>query len=457
MGKTMGYFCEETVNLANGTMTIGIGYPKFECNSGYELLERQLPLESCKQGLLRGEKFFCAKKGCKEIPQPKIGKIVNTDGLKAVLKCDEGFVLYGNNVTFCNGVEWSTQLGSCQKTNQSVQYSCDFEGEDQCGWKSHGGGAWRKNSAANDFHSNKTGPQRDHTFDSDTEGHFILMETGRSNLFEPEHFVSPIYPKDITLGNKSCFLFHTFMFGTGVKNLVVSVKPKSMDVKQMWDDFQAMYTKLTVYGEQGSHWQYYSIPIDEMEEDFQVVFTPSDPESRSGDIAIDDVKLTRGKCIAEKPKASPLPTPAEPTTSTPTTKSIITTSKKDNCYDSINLSNGNVTLENGRPKYKCDSEYTLQGSLNDDCLKGLIRGERLFCGKHGCANSTNPPNGIVFNDGFKAVVKCDEGFVLYGNKVAYCNGNEWNTELGSCKKAHKKLEYSCDFEGEDQCEDQCRE
>nr|XP_044248848.1 MAM and LDL-receptor class A domain-containing protein 2-like [Drosophila takahashii] len=229
------------------------------------------------------------KAGCKNYPSPRNG-IANTTLLRAEVECDEGYVLSGNKVTYCNGEEWITELGTCMMSNNTVDYSCDFEREDLCGWEAHNNEkkVWKRISAATNFHSNGTGPQRDHTFQSDTEGHFILMETDPW-LSADKHFLSPIYPKDLTLGNSLCFQFHIFMFGTGVKNLTVSVKTESMT-------FSNMSSKFNLSGDHGAKWHTFSIPIDKMDQSFQVVFTVTDPNNPYGDIGIDDVKLMEGGC-----------------------------------------------------------------------------------------------------------------------------------------------------------------
>ncbi|KAH8352671.1 hypothetical protein KR084_005600, partial [Drosophila pseudotakahashii] len=235
--------------------------------------------------------------GCANSTDPHNGSISFKDGFKAVVKCDDGFVIYGNKVAFCNGKEWNTQLGLCEKAHNKVEYSCDFEGEDQCGWTAHSAGInpWKRISAASNIHSNKTGPQRDHTFDSETKGHFIRMET-TTGLSAVEHFLSPIFPKNLTLGNSTCFEFHIFMFGTGVKSLGVSVKPESLEVGDIDIESEQGHTKFLQSGDQGAKWLNFSIPIDEMDEDFQVVFTASEPDNYFGDFGIDDVKLTKGEC-----------------------------------------------------------------------------------------------------------------------------------------------------------------
>ncbi|XP_041674064.1 MAM and LDL-receptor class A domain-containing protein 1-like [Drosophila eugracilis] len=276
-------------------MNTSYGQPKFSCNSGYTF--QGSIIKECTNGLVRGERIFCTKTGCKEVQSPKNGSIVSVEGLKAVATCDEGFVLSGNKVTYCNGVNWNTDLGECLRINATVDYSCNFETEDQCGWKANDdqSNPWRRISAANHFHSMRTGPQRDHTFQSDSKGHFIRMETS-SWFFYESHFVSPIYPKNLTSGNSLCFKFHVFMYGQNVRDLVVSVKPEKMEIELMRDEYKKNSTKFILSGDHGRQWLSYSIPIDEMQEDFQLIFTATSTNSLFGDIGIDDVELANGDC-----------------------------------------------------------------------------------------------------------------------------------------------------------------
>lgn len=66
----------------------------------------------------------------------------------------------------------------------------------------------------------------------------MRMET-QMGAYGSYHLLSPIYPRSLTLKTACCFRFHYFMFGAGVDNLVVSVKPVSMPMATMWNRFRA--------------------------------------------------------------------------------------------------------------------------------------------------------------------------------------------------------------------------
>ncbi|XP_016956447.1 MAM and LDL-receptor class A domain-containing protein 1-like [Drosophila biarmipes] len=333
-------------------MVIAKGSPAFECKDGYTLLGRKFSSDDCPKGLLRGERSFCAKTGCKDYQSPRNGNLT-ADGLKAMIECVEGLVLYGNRVSYCNGEHWSTELGKCLKTNDTGNYFCNFEAEDQCGWTAQtaGNSPWKRISVANDFHSNSTGPRSDHSFASDFRGHFMRMETGTGYKYR-EHFMSPLYPRSLTLGNSLCFQFYVFMFGRNVRSLGVSVKPESLDIDEMHIesvdvetllDDEVMLKETTKFvrtGDQGAEWLRFSIPIDEMKEDFQVVFTAIETDNEFGDIGIDDVELTKGQCRSQ------------PETSSETTKSTepLTTSSTKSTFKGSFLKSG-ANSSNGWGKY----------------------------------------------------------------------------------------------------------
>ncbi|KAH8348763.1 hypothetical protein KR084_010856, partial [Drosophila pseudotakahashii] len=285
--------CEGSLSLENGFYyNTPRNFVIFRCNHGYTLQGKSF--QSCDQnGRLREEKPFCASEGCEKPKDPENGRVLD-DSLKAEIVCLDGFLVVGSRTAFCDGEKWSTQLGSCERSNRTADHSCDFESEDMCGWESEEPiwVPWKRISAATDFHDIRTGPRYDHTFSNNSGGHYMLMES-RIEAYGSYHFISPIYPRSLCAQKSCCFRFHYFMFGAGVDRLVVSVKPVSMRIADMWHRFRT--NKFEMAGSQGTHWLEHTITIDEMHEDFQVIFTATDANSQFGDIAIDDVKLMTGR------------------------------------------------------------------------------------------------------------------------------------------------------------------
>lgn len=64
-----------------------------------------------------------------------------------------------------------------------------------------------------------------------------------------------------------------------------------------------------------------------------------------------------------------------------------------------------------------------------------------------------PENSVVDmqNNGASISLHCLSGFQLVGNREAYCNGTEWDRELGTCRPAEGSTRTECDFEAIDAC------
>ncbi|XP_017154534.1 uncharacterized protein LOC108163636 [Drosophila miranda] len=288
--------CERSATLDHGTISNrNRNFVRFRCDYGYAL--QGSSISTCgSDGRLRGERPFCAKRGCPEPDSEGNRYSFTNNGLKAYTVCNDGYVLVGSRNAYCNGTHWNTELGTCRRSNHAMDHSCDFESEDQCGWSAEQTfmQPWKRISTVADHHSFRTGPRHDHTFQNSYGGHYMLMET-KSGAFGSYHFMSPIYPRELSLKTACCFRFHYLMYGAGVDNLVVSVKPISLPVQDMWSTYRDNSTKWKMTGSQGTQWLEHTIFIDEMEEDFQVIFTATDARSRLGDIAIDDVRLMTGR------------------------------------------------------------------------------------------------------------------------------------------------------------------
>ncbi|KAH8352668.1 hypothetical protein KR084_005593 [Drosophila pseudotakahashii] len=307
--------CERSLSLDHGQVNYRArNVVRFRCNRGYSL--QGVLMQTCdRNGHLRGEKPFCARRGCEQHDVPENGQIEKTS-MRAEIMCRDGYVLVGSRTAFCDGEEWNTQLGSCLLSNHTGDHSCDFESEDLCGWEpeSNFRQPWRRVSAVSEFHSLATGPHHDHTIASASGGHYMRMET-QMGAFGSYHLLSPIYSKELSLKTACCFRFHYFMFGAGVDSLVVSVKPVSMKLADMWNRFRANSSKFEVTGAKGAQWLEHTITIDEMQEDFQVIFTATDAKSQFGDIAIDDVKLMTGSDCGVGDFTTTTEPPAPPTAS----------------------------------------------------------------------------------------------------------------------------------------------
>nr|NP_001188908.1 scavenger receptor class C, type II, isoform B [Drosophila melanogaster]NP_524720.2 scavenger receptor class C, type II, isoform A [Drosophila melanogaster]AAF58551.1 scavenger receptor class C, type II, isoform A [Drosophila melanogaster]ADV37155.1 scavenger receptor class C, type II, isoform B [Drosophila melanogaster] len=351
--------CEGSLDLENGRFfTRSNNLVIFQCNRGFVLQGNSI--HTCdRDGRLREKKPFCARKGCDKPEDPTNGYVLDNP-VKAEIVCLDGFVLYGSRTAFCDGEKWSTQLGACRRSNHTMDHSCDFESEDQCGWSAEETIwlPWKRISAVTDFHHPRTGPRYDHTFGNTSGGHYMRMET-QIEAYGSYHFVSPVYPRSLCLNVACCFRFHYFMFGAGVDRLVLSVKPASLQIDDMWNSFRSNSSKFEITGSQGTHWLENTITIDKMHEDFQVVFTATDARSQFGDIAIDDVKLMTGSECGVDGYST--------TTTTESASSAMSSSEEPLVFDMMSCTFRCGSISPGSPLFS-DEGIVMSCGCDDSCI-----------------------------------------------------------------------------------------
>ncbi|XP_054744218.1 uncharacterized protein DDB_G0290587-like [Anastrepha obliqua] len=287
--------CEDPGLLANGFSVTKRRNTLLQhyCNFGFKLIGDRRT--QCNQGKWNGDRPVCAKSGC-IIPSqnPENGRIQYIDQFHIGVYCSEGYDLIGNRYAYCNGSDWDRPQGGCRKRSSKVSHECDFESSDICGWvvDTSEGFKWRRAMAANVFTSFHTGPQHDHTTMKASGGHYMLMESfGATST--PSALTSPIYGRDMSLKTACCFQFYYFMYGAGVGNLNVYVKPVTKMLTEVIED-KENYVKFSKSGNQNNNWNEAHFSIDEMEDDFQIVFVADGAKNHLSDIAIDDVKIMSG-------------------------------------------------------------------------------------------------------------------------------------------------------------------
>ncbi|XP_041674062.1 mucin-2 [Drosophila eugracilis] len=283
--------CYHNFELGHGNVTYHADGLLFQCDPGYTLMGR--PMFSCNpDGRIQGKKPFCAKKGCKD---RRGHPYIRSNSLSSDIYCPSGYVAAGNTIAYCDGKNWSNQLGHCRRINTS-DYSCDFEA-DECGWSEYPSSAvWERVSTLTYFHYDNTGP-------FNMTGYYMRMATV-GNYLEANSLISPIYPKNVTV-DAVCFRFKYFMFGRGVGSLGVSVKPVSMAI----DDLKET---VSLVGSNLAEWQEKGVNIDKVNEDFQIVITAKNLGKPFGDIGIDDVGLVKGVCKTGPPPSVPQTTRLPP-------------------------------------------------------------------------------------------------------------------------------------------------
>lgn len=70
----------------------------------------------------------------------------------------------------------------------------------------------------------------------------------------------------------------------------------------------------------------------------------------------------------------------------------------------------------------------------------------------GCADLQNRDNGMVkvTKNKLRMELSCEPGFILASSGSAFCDGNNWNRQLGECRPI-VGLSKRCDFETQDKC------
>ncbi|XP_054084261.1 uncharacterized protein LOC105217262 isoform X2 [Zeugodacus cucurbitae] len=283
-----------------GTLPNGFSAPRrrntmltHHCNFGFKIFGDRRT--NCNRGKWIGNRPICATNTCSfPAKNPENGRIQYVDQYHVGVYCSEGYELAGNRFAYCNGTDWDRPLGFCRLRPDKVRHECDFESDDICGWVTDiaDGFGWKRTMATNVFTSFHTGPRHDHTTMRASGGHYMLMESfGLTST--PAALTSPIYERAISLKTACCFQFHYFMYGAGVGNLRVYVKPFTKMLSDVIDD-QENFLKFKKSGNQNNNWNEAHFSIDEMEEDFQIVFVADGAKSHLSDIAIDDVKIMFG-------------------------------------------------------------------------------------------------------------------------------------------------------------------
>lgn len=167
-----------------------------------------------------------------------------------------------------------------------TQSFCGFENDDMCGFTQETEKDqfdWTRSKG--ETPSSNTGPSGDHTCRAKGAGHFLYVEaSGRGNN-ERAVMYSPFYQSLDQL----CLGFYYHMYGRQIGTLNVYTKTRSGDViEAAW----------RAYGNQGNVWiqALLDIPKKLARAGFQLVFEATMTGSYLGDIAIDDISVSDGRC-----------------------------------------------------------------------------------------------------------------------------------------------------------------
>ncbi|XP_054580782.1 MAM and LDL-receptor class A domain-containing protein 1 [Eptesicus fuscus] len=171
---------------------------------------------------------------------------------------------------------------------------CDFE-FDLCSWEQDQDDDFDWNLKASSIPAAGTEPAADHTF-RNSSGHYIFIKS----LFPQQPMrAARISSPVISKRSKNCkIIFHYHMYGNGIGALTlmqVSVSNKT-----------TLLVNLT--GEQGNFWQRKELILSG-EEDFQLKFEGSVGKGQRGDIALDDIVLTKSCLLSHQSMEEQLAVP----------------------------------------------------------------------------------------------------------------------------------------------------
>ncbi|XP_076254669.1 uncharacterized protein LOC143192834 [Rhynchophorus ferrugineus] len=124
------------------------------------------------------------------------------------------------------------------------------------------------------------------------------------------------------------------------------------------------------------------------------------------------------------------------------------------CNESY-IKNGRTRLrQRGRwAKFVCKQGYVLIGEKNAFCRNGKWDVELPKCVSQNCPKPNKDPlNSIVLTSLGVLNFYCKPGFSINGPKNIYCDGGKWDNAMPTCIKTNQKPQLFCDFESSDICQ-----
>ncbi|XP_013397768.1 MAM and LDL-receptor class A domain-containing protein 1-like [Lingula anatina] len=179
----------------------------------------------------------------------------------------------------------TVSTGNCQSTTPASSRSCDFEDAKICGYTQDKTGDqfdWTRASGATS--SGNTGPSNDHTYGT-PQGEYMYIEVSAPRkVNDIARLTSPKYKDNQAM----CLQFYYHMYGQDIGTLNVYAKVN-----------QALGGAVfSMKGDQGNKWQVgqATIPAAAARRGYQLVFEGIRGSNYRGDIAIDDISMTKGAC-----------------------------------------------------------------------------------------------------------------------------------------------------------------
>lgn len=159
---------------------------------------------------------------------------------------------------------------------------CEFDADKMCRWTNDINNpsifSWERNAATTP--SSSTGPSRDHTSGS---GHYVFTESSGVPVGEKARLLSRTFPSN----SGRCLSFWYHMYGSGMGELNVYIKPQTGAMKKVW----------SVSGDQGDEWKMKQVTLISNASNYQVVFEAVRGGSFRSDIALDDISFQENPCL----------------------------------------------------------------------------------------------------------------------------------------------------------------
>ncbi|XP_019621859.1 PREDICTED: uncharacterized protein LOC109468065 [Branchiostoma belcheri] len=159
--------------------------------------------------------------------------------------------------------------------------SCDFE-KSLCGFKQDRADDFDWLPRRGKTQTAGTGPAADHTKGDITGRYFFIESSAPRRPGQVARLLSPMRPADTA---QHCLAFYYHMFGIDTGELTVYVEQDGVLGSPVW----------TMAGNQGNRWNYAQVTIEPTGL-FRAVFQANRGKDYRGDIALDDVTITEGKC-----------------------------------------------------------------------------------------------------------------------------------------------------------------
>ncbi|XP_071965542.1 MAM and LDL-receptor class A domain-containing protein 1-like [Antedon mediterranea] len=164
-----------------------------------------------------------------------------------------------------------------------IGHSCDFEADRCLDQVTNDDFNWRRISGSTG--STNTGPSTDHTTGT-SAGFYIYVETSAPR--RPKE-VAKISTPRIRTGSAACLTFWYHMYGVHVDTLNVVVNSTQGDISnKIWSKT----------GNRGNVWRPAEVTINDVGDDYKVIFEGIVGISFQGDIAIDDVTVADYSCTS---------------------------------------------------------------------------------------------------------------------------------------------------------------